>query len=84
MRVFPNQDELTSHLQVPQDQICDVLAVTPPIDPEDGISAEVFQALSYGTIETWNGLWRLLFHGDDDIPSPGEYQIVSPLARTAS
>ena len=43
-------------------------------DPEDGLSAEMYESLTKRgkseKIDTWDALWRFLFPLDESVPSP--------------
>jgi hypothetical protein len=61
---------------LPVDQICEPVISIAPRDPEDGITAEIEDALSgrksTQKVATWNELWRVIFPQDVIIHSPGE------------
>lgn len=68
--------EVSAHLAVPSAQICELTSEDMPIDPEEGITFEVSEAVRLGmkekgdVWEVWSGLWRLLFPGDGKVLSP--------------
>ncbi|KAJ4288802.1 hypothetical protein N0V88_007129 [Collariella sp. IMI 366227] len=68
-----SQAALTEHAQVQQDQVCSpsVTPVTLNMDPEDGITSGIHEALNdrkgRTKVHTWNGLWNLLFPADPDV-----------------
>lgn len=71
-RTFASADDLNVHMLLPANQMCEPVAS----NPEDGITPEIKFLLALrkqgSRIDTWEGLWRVLFPHDDKIPSSGE------------
>ncbi|KAL2262905.1 hypothetical protein VTK26DRAFT_9046 [Humicola hyalothermophila] len=64
-----------NHLAVDKGSMCDVREILSSAEPEDGITSQMEDMLNgrktEDKINSWNGLWRLLFPDDKDrIPSP--------------
>lgn len=66
---------LEDHLLLPRDQMCDVHTPPFPTNPEDGITEWVTGILAARNVTeeagTWEGIWRLLFPGDLEVPDSG-------------
>ncbi|KAI1841988.1 hypothetical protein JX266_011848 [Neoarthrinium moseri] len=71
---FENQNELADHMRAPPDQICSIVDYQSSENPEDGITDEVDMLLAERKsglkVNSWEGLWKVLFPNDTHIPSP--------------
>ncbi|KAK3303644.1 uncharacterized protein B0T15DRAFT_496182 [Chaetomium strumarium] len=76
---FDTEIGLERHLLLPRDQMCEVQASSVE-DPESGITGEIAGVLMArdGSGETWSweGLWRLVFPDDVEVPEPDFQPIV--------
>lgn len=56
-------------------------------DPEDGITEETVRILAARDAPeeawTWDGIWRLVFPGDLEVPDPGTLRVSTPLEYEA-
>jgi len=71
---FESETALDQHMMLPKDQICESISEESFADPEDGITDCMDRDLVLGQadVESWEGIWRLVFAGDEDTPAPGE------------
>ncbi|KAG8169625.1 hypothetical protein KVR01_000370 [Diaporthe batatas] len=73
---FQNQSDLSEHLMVPADQMCEPNGCVSDIVVEDGITEEMDRALADRTprhlVNSWEQIWKLLFPQDAS-PQDSEY-----------
>lgn len=72
---FQNQSDLSEHLMVPVDQMCEPNATASVPMAEDGITQEMDRALadrSRHAVHSWEQIWKLLFPQDAS-PQDSEY-----------
>lgn len=66
--------ELEEHLLLPRDQVCEVNTAFFD-DPEEGITDQAARILAakntMNDTWSWEGIWRLIFPCDLEIPDPG-------------
>ncbi|KAK4455411.1 hypothetical protein QBC34DRAFT_67551 [Podospora aff. communis PSN243] len=77
---FSTEDEVSLHLAVPTDQICELIASGPATDPEDGLASTALFSLGdwrqTANSANWTQLWRTIFPQDERVPSPDFHPIV--------
>ncbi|KAG6361688.1 hypothetical protein INS49_009916 [Diaporthe citri] len=65
---FQNSSDLSEHLMVPVEQMCEPNSAAPDNVIEDGITEEMDRALAERTprhsVKTWEQIWKLLFPQD--------------------
>lgn len=75
---FPCETDLSEHLMVPVEQMCEAVHVS-STSAEEGITEEMDRVLADQTrriqVQTWEEIWRLLFPGDSAALDP-EFQPV--------
>ena len=77
-RCFQSSEDYKDHLR--QADVCEIRTGQDDLqDPEDGISAEMYDSLTKRSkgekVDTWDALWKFLFPLDDAVPSPRECQL---------
>lgn len=79
-------EALKEHVSVGRDQICNPQMVPSSVNPEDGITSGIEEALNGrkagSKIDCWGTLWRHLFPDDCAIPESGMTTVLNTLVFT--
>ncbi|PSR81543.1 hypothetical protein BD289DRAFT_438915 [Coniella lustricola] len=67
---FAMQNEMTDHLMVPLEEMCEARPAQPDDIAELGITEAVERALTGNQVHTWDELWYLLFPQDNAVLDP--------------
>lgn len=68
---FAAQNEMTDHLMVPLEEMCEPRPVEPDGLAALGITEDMERALGETQVRTWDELWYLLFPQDNSVLDPG-------------
>lgn len=73
---FLSEIDMSEHLMVPVEQMCEARPASSNRSEEDGITEEMDRILADTTrrykAQTWEEIWRLLFPGDVTVLDPGK------------